>query len=241
MRTTKVKAGRKGSRAKSSLNSYYKGRYYISFYKDEGDDETFYAGFNNVIEICKHNKWEVTTSNINMIHQALYNALNENNEPYTKLIDVFRLKVYLIDMNDEIKENERREKEMKKFVNINSTKNIEVYPDLNALDTTNPNAAMADRLSVKPNWVYPILIRTGVHYYPAEIKNWSSVQELKKNKILSVSEEVDEVPDDEKTICEEMRKKMAKILARTKNTSSNNNSKPKPEVKQEPKQEVSAN
>lgn len=236
MATTKVKTGHKGPRAKSSSDSYYKGRYIIAFYEDEGDDETFRIAFNNVTEICKYKGLEVNTSNINMIHQALYLALNEKNEPTTKLIDNVRLKVYLIDMIDEIRENERREKEMKKFVNITSTKNLEVYPDLDALDTTNPSSPMADRLSVKPNWVYPIKIKKGVHYYPAEIKNWGSIQELKKLKVLSIAEEVDEVPAEEKAVCEEMRKKMAKILARTK-TSSNKPSQAKPE----PKTEVSAN
>ena len=211
------KQGHKGPRAKSG-NSYYKGRYYIAFYKEEDDDETFYAGFNNVVEICKYNKWEVTTSNINMIHQALYKALYEKDEPYTKLIDGIRLKIYLIDMSDEIKEDERREKEMKKFVKISSTITIEVYPDLDAIDTTNVNAPMADRLSAKPNWVYPVLIREGIHFYPAEIKLWKSVKALEKKKKLSISEEVDEVPEDERARCEEMRKKMAKILARTTNS-----------------------
>ena len=216
MARTKGKTGHKGSRAKTGSDSYYKGKYYISFYKEEPDgDESFYAGFNNVVEICKYNRMPVTTTNINMIHQALYKALNEKDDPSTRLIDGIRLRVYLIDMSDEIKENERREKEMKKFVNINSTMNIEVYPDLDAIDTTNPTAAMADRLSAKPNWVYPVLIKTGIHYYPAEVKTWKSVKALQKKKILSVSEEVDEVPEEEKALCEEMRKKMAKVLARS--------------------------
>ena len=232
MARMKGKQGHKGSRAKSGKDSYYKGQYYIAFYKEEDDDETFYAGFNNVVEICKYNKWEVTTTNINLIHQALYKALCEKDEPYTKLIDGIRLKVYLIDMTEEIRENERREKEMKKFVNINSTMNIEVYPDLDAIDTTNPTAAMADRLSAKPNWVYPILIRTGIHYYPAEVKNWKSVKALQRKKILSVSEEVDDVPEDEKALCEEMRRKMAKVLSRT-----TSKKKEKEEKKPEPEAE----
>ena len=104
---------------------------------------------------------------------------------------------------------------MKKFVKINSTINIEVYPDLSAIDTTNEKSPMADRLSAKPNWVYPILIRSGIHYYPCEIKIWKSVKALAKKNLLSISEEVDDVPEDEKARCEEMRKKMAKVLART--------------------------
>lgn len=206
--------GHKGSRAKNGIESYYKGRYYISFYKETEDDENFYAGFNNVIEICKYLKLDITTTNINKVHQALYKALYERDEPYTYLIDGVKLKVYLIDMIEEIKENERREKEMKKFVKINSTVNIEVYPDLNAIDATNKDAPMADRLNAKPNWVFPILIRTGIHYYPAEIKTWKSVKTLDKKKVLSISEECDEIPSEEKARCEELMQKMAKILNR---------------------------
>ena len=206
--------GHKGSRAKNGRDSYYKGRYYIAFYKELDDDERFYAGFNNVTEICKYLDWEVTTVNINKIHQTLYKALYEKDDPYTKLIDGVKLRVYLIDMIDEIKQNERREKYMKKFVKINSTTNIEVYPDLDVVDATNANAPMADRLNVKPNWVFPVLIRTGIHYYPSEVKTWKGVKSLEKKKVLSISEEIDEVPEDERAICEELKKKMAKIAAR---------------------------
>ena len=214
MARSQKKQGHKGLRAKSGSESYYKGKYYISFYKDDGDDEIFYAGFNNVVEICKYNGWEVNTSNINMIHQALYKALYEKEEPYTKLIDGVRLKIYLIDMTDEIKENERREKYMKKFVKITSTINIEVYPDLQAIDTTNPNAPMADRLNAKPNWVYPILIESGTHFYPSEIKEWKSVKALDKKKVITIANEVDEPDDDEKERCEKLRQKIKKFASR---------------------------
>lgn len=208
--------GHKGTRAKNGNDNYYKGRYYISFYEEDDDgDERFYAGFNNVIEICKYLKQEINTVNINKIHQALYKALYEKENSYTRLIDGVRLKVYLIDMIDEIKENERREKEMKKFVKINSTIDFEVYPDLSTIDATNPNAPMADRLSVKPNWVHPVLILKGIHFYPSEIKNWKTIQIYNKKQILSISEEVDDIPEDERVRCEKLLKEMKKILART--------------------------
>ena len=223
--------GHKGSRTKNGATSYYKGRYYISFYKEFDDDESFYAGFNNVVEICNYLKWEVNTNNINKIHQALYKALYERDEPYTKLINGVRLKVYLIDMIEEIKENERREKFMKKFVKINSTVNIEVYPDLNALDTTNLAAQLADKLSAKPNWVYPILIRTGIHYYPTEIKSWKSVKALAKASKLSISEEVDNVPDDEQEACKKMLEKINKIARRPQPEKVEKKKESKPEPK----------
>ena len=86
--------GHKGERIKNNSDSYYKGRYYITFYKEEDDDEEFYAGFNNVVEICKYLKWEITTTNINKIHQMLYKVLYKKEEAYTKMIDGIKLKVY---------------------------------------------------------------------------------------------------------------------------------------------------
>lgn len=103
---------------------------------------------------------------------------------------------------------------MKRFVKINSTIDIEVYPDLKAIDATNEKAPMADRLNAKPNWVFPVLIRVGVHFYPAEVKGWASVKSLEKRKLLSISEETDEVPPEEKEICEKLEAKVAKIAAR---------------------------
>lgn len=215
MRTAPGNQGHKATRSKSEKDSYYKGRYYIAFYRELEDDERFYIGFNNVIEICKYLKQEVNTVNINKIHQNLYKCLYSKEIVYTKMIDDIKLRVYLIDMIDEIKENERREKFMKQFVKINSTMNIEVYPDLHVIDATNEKAPMADRLNVKPNWVFPVLIMTGIHFYPSEVKNWKAVKSLEKRSILSISEEVDEVPEDEKARCMELKKKMAKVLART--------------------------
>lgn len=208
------KSPNKEARAKNGAANYYKGRYYISFYEEDDGDERFYAGFNNVIEICKYLKQEINTVNINKIHQALYKALDDKENSYTRLIDGVRLKVYLIDMIDEIKENERREKEMKKFVKINSTITFEVYPDLCVIDATNEHAPMADRLSVKPNWVHPVKILSGIHYYPSEVKTWKTIQIYNKKQLLSISEEVDEVPADEKARCEELLKTMKKVASR---------------------------
>lgn len=213
----------KGKRTKIGNNFYYKGRYYIAFYREVDDDEEFYLGFNNVVEICKYLKWEITTTNINKIHQLLYTMLYKKDECYTKLIDGVKLKVYLVDMIDEIKENERREKDMKRFVKINSTIAIEVYPDLSAIDTTNEHAPMADRLSAKPNWVIPVLIRTGIHYYPSQIKTWSAVKALQEKNVLSISEEVDDIPDVEKEICEALLKKMERVASRKTETKTQSN------------------
>ena len=207
--------GCSGNRAKIGKDIYYKGRYYLAFYEDVGNDERYYTGFNNVIEICKYKKLEVTTTNVNIIYQALYKALKEDKEKhYTTLIDNKLLSVHLIDMIDEIKENERREKEMKKFIQIHSEIAIEVYPDLSATETTNVDAHVADRFAAKPNWVHPILIQKGLHYYPTEIKNWKAVKALEKKKLISIATEVDDVPESEKEKCEKMRKEIDKISNR---------------------------
>jgi len=212
----KAEKGCSANRAKIGKEIYYKGRYYLAFYEDvENNDERYYIGFNNVTEICKYKKLEVTTTNVNIIYQALYKALKEGKEKhYTTLIDNKLLSVHLIDMIDEIRENERREKEMKKFIQIHSEITIEVYPDLSATETTNVDAHVPDRFAAKPNWVYPILIEKGLHYYPTEIKNWKAVKALQKKKLISVSEEVDDVPEREKEKCEKLRKQMEKILRR---------------------------
>lgn len=209
----KTEKGCSANRAKIGKDIYYKGRYYLAFYEDvDRDDERYYTGFNNVIEICKYKNLPVTTTNVNIIYQALYKALKDDKEKhYTTLIDNKLLSVHLIDMIDEIRENERREKDMKKFIKIHSDIAIEVYPDLSATETTHVDAHVPDRFSAKPNWVYPILIKVGLHYYPTEIKNWKAVKALVKKGHISLSEEVDEVPDDERERCEKLRKEIEKI------------------------------
>lgn len=207
---------RNDPRAKGEKDTYYKGKYYITFYQKiiigGEEDERFYAGFNNVVEICNYKKWPLTTNNINRIHQILYKALDSDKEHITRLIDDIPLKIYLIDMSEEIKENERREKEMKKFVKISSTISIEVHPNLSAKDTTNLAAHMADRLGASPSWVCPILIRKGIHFYPTEIKSWKAVKALEKKQLLSISEEAEEVPAEEKEICAKMKEDIEKYL-----------------------------
>lgn len=208
----------KNPRAKIGNEKYYKGRYHLAFYEDSpnGEDEIYYAGFNNVVEICKYKKMEINPTNIKIIYQNLYKALKDGQEKhYTKIIDDKKLCVYLIDMIDEIRENERREKFMKEFVQIHSEISIEVYPDLSAIDTTNKAAHIADQFAAKPNWVHPILISKGLHYYPSEIKNWKSVKALARKKLISVSEEVNEVPEAEQAKCAEMKKTISKIANRS--------------------------
>lgn len=208
--------GNSGARSKRGARSYYKGQYHIAFYEEADGDETLYMGFDNVADICRYLGWPTDHQSMKRVYLTLYKCLYGGENPYTKLIDGVRLRPYLIDMTEEIEEDERRQEEMKKFVKISSTINIEVYPDLSAIDATNPNAPMADRLNVKPNWVYPVLIRQGIHYYPAEVKAWKAVRSLEKKSLLSISQEADEVPEEEKAAAEELLKKISRMNARQK-------------------------
>lgn len=211
---SRSRSGHKDPRNKIGEPSYYKGRYHIAFYKEEGQNEILYAGFDNALEICRYLKASPTPQTLNAIYQSLYRCLfGDERSRYTKLIDGIKLKAYLIDMSEENEEIERREN-MKKFIKINSMIDVEVYPDLGAIDATNPNAPMADRLSVKPDWVYPVLIRKGIHSYPSEVAGWKSVKRLAEKNLLSISEGLDEPSEEDKQMCEEMSVKMKRVASR---------------------------
>lgn len=76
---------------------------------------------------------------------------------------------------------------MAKFVQIQSSITIKVTTGLQNKDVTNPDAHVADRLKVNPEWPkHQVLIREGAHRYPAEITNWPSVRALANDKILTI-------------------------------------------------------
>lgn len=89
---------------------------------------------------------------------------------------------------------------MAKFVQIQSSVTIRVTTGLQNKDVTNPDAHVADRLKVNPEWPkHQVLIQAGAHRYPAEIVEWPSVKALATDKILTIGsiEEVDESNLDE--------------------------------------------
>lgn len=89
---------------------------------------------------------------------------------------------------------------MAKFVQIQSSVTIRVTTGLQNKDVTNPDAHVADRLKVNPEWPkHQVLIKAGAHRYPAEIVEWPSVKALAADKILTIGsvEEVDESNLDE--------------------------------------------
>lgn len=85
---------------------------------------------------------------------------------------------------------------MSKFIRIQSNRTIEVTEGLQSIDMTNRDAHVPDRFRVASAWVQTrVLIREGVGYYPAIIKDWGSVVALQKDGVLTLGEETDECDD----------------------------------------------
>lgn len=98
---------------------------------------------------------------------------------------------------------------MKKFVQIQSIKNIEVTAGLQCIDATDTRKALPNNLNVKPAWSkLRVLIREGIGYYPARIQNWNTVKCLVKDKIITIGSETDEIinKDEEKKVLDQCRK-----------------------------------
>ena len=90
-----------------------------------------------------------------------------------------------------------------KMVKIQSSITIRVTCGLQNKDVTNPDAHVADRLKVNPEWPkHQVLIRKGVFNYAEDIKAWPSVKALEKDKIITITDlgEVDESSLDEKEV-----------------------------------------
>lgn len=87
---------------------------------------------------------------------------------------------------------------MKKFIRIQSEKNIEVTEGLQSIDMTNRDAHVADRLRVASAWVQSrVMIKKGSALYPACIQEWDSVKQLVKLGVLTLGFETDECDDPE--------------------------------------------
>lgn len=71
----------------------YKGRYFIVFY--DKTDEHFIEMFDNVREILKYQKKELTRQNINIVNVELFRALRSK-EHFTRFLDGRVLRVYII-------------------------------------------------------------------------------------------------------------------------------------------------
>lgn len=116
---------------------------------------------------------------------------------------------------------------MKKFVRIQSDIDIMVSAGLQAIDVSNKDAHVADRLNVKSAWVGTrILVRKGTGYYPSEIATWDSVKSLAKDKLMTIGEDVDEIPGTPEEVekvekaKETLQKEIKKYKARKKEAES---------------------
>ncbi len=106
-----------------------------------------------------------------------------------------------------------------KYVQINSTETISVTPGLQRLNVTNENSDVPNRLKVSPLWAKAtVLIKKGIHEYPAEIASWNTVKALERDGILTIGKQTD-VTDDEEAIKDaKMLEKSADILKTKKVT-----------------------
>lgn len=97
---------------------------------------------------------------------------------------------------------------MKKFVQIGSTQNIFVTPDLRSINATNLKSPVANRLSVKPAWSrMKVLIKAGSGWYPAEMKTWKAVKTYADLGIFTIGAEADTCPNQAEV--EEICKKLS--------------------------------
>lgn len=99
-----------------------------------------------------------------------------------------------------------------KFVKIQSTMNITVTGGLQAQDVTNKDAHVPDRLKVAALWPKTTVdIKQGVGFYPEYIKDWNTVKNLVKDKILTIGETTEEVDEEDKKKKEDLDFNMAEI------------------------------
>lgn len=104
---------------------------------------------------------------------------------------------------------------MKKFIKVSSSVNITVNAGLKSINMSNADAHVMDRLNVKPAWVGTnIDIKQGVGYYPSEIKNWNSVKVLVDRGVITIGEETDTCPDQEKV--EAIKAKLQREMLKSK-------------------------
>lgn len=101
-----------------------------------------------------------------------------------------------------------------KFITIQSSIDIAVTPGLQALDVTNKDAHVPDRLKVQALWPrLSVMIYKGVGKYPAEIKEWESVKKLVANKILTIGEESDTANEKEEEAAKKLDTEMQDVKA----------------------------
>lgn len=96
-----------------------------------------------------------------------------------------------------VERRKKGESKMKKYVKIQSQRNIQVTGGLSFLDMTDPKQAVANKLKVQPLWSKEKLkIRVGSAWYPSYITEWPTVKSLNKQGVITIGEFADTLPDD---------------------------------------------
>lgn len=181
---------------------YYKKRYMITFYKEinHGEDEQYFTSFDNIVELCKYKKLPITNENLLYLRSNLCKVLKRL-PARTTMLDGTWMRVYLDDMlrDDELEENlekERRDKCMatKRFVQITSTMNIEVYASLEAIKVVNVSNQATNSFNAKSGWAkIRVLVTAGTSWYPSEILNWPAVKTLAGKEIFTIGAQADTI------------------------------------------------
>ncbi len=83
------------------------------------------------------------------------------------------------------------------YLKIQSQIHVNVTSGLKHLNLTDATANVGDKLKVQALWAKELVrIIPGTSWYPAEVKEWNTVKALTKDGILTLGEEVDEIPKD---------------------------------------------
>lgn len=105
---------------------------------------------------------------------------------------------------------------MAKLIEISSTTTIHVTCGTNALDVTNPDAHVADRLRVAPSWTKNIIcIKEGKGEYPADIATWATVKALERDGVITIGRTIDTDDAKAEAECAEFARKQAEVEAAT--------------------------
>lgn len=108
----------------------------------------------------------------------------------------------------------------KKYVQITSTMNIEVYESLEAIVTITGNNMSGNRMNAKSGWAkIRVLVTAGTSWYPSEILSWPAVKALAAKEIFTIGTQADTISNPETLAkAEEQRKAIAKGHKDVENT-----------------------
>lgn len=159
-------------------------------------DENCLGVFSSIYEVLY--AWQIpsTEHNYFVLRTAFSRALQRPNH----MVKTFHrtIHVYIIELDEDDDYNYKEEvfKPMKKYVEIQSSINIEVNAGLIYHDQTNPNALAENRLRVVQDWVSTIvLVKKGKHVYPSEIATWQSIKNLVARGDMTIGKELDTTDD----------------------------------------------